>query len=114
MTRELGPTIEEADKALDSGSVDKVVKLVTDEATAAIRRRFTEAHEKQAQAERNVEAGRAFVSAYVEYVHYVEALHRAAQATDAHHGGIAKQARRTQPSTNPPHNINTKQRKEPA
>ena len=82
---ELGPAIEEADKALESGSVDKVVKLVTDEATAGIRRRFAEAREKKAHAEHNVDAGREFVAAYVEYVHYVEGLHQAAQAAGAHH-----------------------------
>ena len=84
---ELGPAIEEADKALASGSVDKVVKLLTDEAAAGIRRRFTEAHKKQAHAEHNVEVGREFVAAYVEYVHYVEGLHEAAQAAGAHHEG---------------------------
>lgn len=81
---ELGPAIEEADKALESGSVDEVVKLVTEEAAAGIRRHFAEAREKKAQAEHNVEAGREFVAAYVEYVHYVEGLHQAAQAAAAH------------------------------
>ena len=82
---ELGPAIEEADKALDSGSIEKVVKLVTDEAAAGIHRRFAEAHEMKAHAEHNVDAGREFVAAYVEYVHYVEGLHQAAQAAGAHH-----------------------------
>jgi hypothetical protein len=82
---ELGPAIKEADTALASGSGDKLVKLVTDEAAAGIRRRLAEAHEKKAHAEHNVEAGRAFVAAYVEYVHYVEGLHKAAQIGGAHH-----------------------------
>lgn len=82
---EVGPAIEEADKALESGSVDKLVKLVTDEAAAGIRRRFAEARESKAHAEHNVEAGREFVAAYVEYVHYVEGLHQAAQAAAVHH-----------------------------
>ncbi|HEY5910919.1 MAG TPA: DUF6448 family protein [Verrucomicrobiae bacterium] len=81
---ELGPAIEEADKALESGSVEKVARLVTDEAAAGIRRRFTEAHAKKAHADHNVGAGREFVAAYVEYVHYVEGLHQAAQAAGAH------------------------------
>jgi hypothetical protein len=81
---ELGPAIAEADKALESGSVDKMVKLVTDEAAAGIRKRFAEAREKQKHAEESVEAGREFVAAYVEYVHYVESLHETAQGADAH------------------------------
>jgi hypothetical protein len=82
---ELGPAIEEADKALESGSVEKVVKLVTDEAATGIRQRFAEAREKKAHAEHNLEAGRAFVAAYVEYIHYVEGLHETAQGASAHH-----------------------------
>jgi len=65
--------------------VEKVVKLVTDEAAAGIRQRFGEAREKKEHAEHNVEAGREFVAAYVEYVHYVEGLHGAAQGGSAHH-----------------------------
>lgn len=82
---DLGPALEEADKALESGSVDKVVKLVTDEAAAGIRRRFAEARDKKAHAEHNVDAGREFVAAYVEYVHYVEGLHQTAEGAGAHH-----------------------------
>ena len=81
----LDPPIREADNALETGSVDKVVKLVTDEAAAGIRKRFTDAHEKKAHADHNVEAGRDFVAAYVEYVHYVEGLHNAAQTGGGHH-----------------------------
>jgi hypothetical protein len=86
---ELGPAIEEADKALERGSGDRLVKLVTDESAAGIRRRLAEAHQKKAHAEHNVKAGREFVAAYVEYVHYVEGLHQAAQAAGAHHGDAA-------------------------
>lgn len=82
---ELSPAIEEADKALESGSVDNAVKLVTDEVARGIRKRFAEVCEKKAHAEHNVEAGREFVAAYVDYVHYVEGLHQATEAVGAHH-----------------------------
>jgi hypothetical protein len=84
------PGIEEADKALATGSADALVKLVTDEAAAGIRRRFAEAQEKQAHAGHNVEAGREFVAAYVEYVHYVERLHQAARSIADHADAAAK------------------------
>ena len=102
---ELGPAIEGADKALESGSVEKLVKLVTDEAAAGIRRRFAEAREKKAHAEHNVEAGREFVAAYVEYVHYVEGLHQAAEAAGAHHedGHAGAPAKAEHPETAPEH-----------
>lgn len=82
---ELGPAIAGADKALETGSVDAVVKLVTDEAAAGVRKRFAEAREKKKHADESVEAGREFVAAYVEYVHYVEGLHETAQGAGAHH-----------------------------
>jgi hypothetical protein len=77
--------IAEADQALETGSVDKLVKLVTDEAAAGIRKRFAESLEKKAHAEHNVEAGREFVAAYVQYVHYLEGLHQSAEGAGAHH-----------------------------
>ncbi len=86
---ETGPAIAGADKALDRGSVEDVIKLVTDEVAAGIRRHFAEVREKQAHADHTVAAGRAFVAAYVEYVHYVEGLHQAAQTGRAHPEGHA-------------------------
>ncbi len=81
---EPGPAIAAADQALENGSVEKAVKLVTDGAAAGIRQRFAEAHAKKAHADHNVGAGREFVAAYVEYVHYVEGLHLATQGANAH------------------------------
>ncbi|HTL57611.1 MAG TPA: DUF6448 family protein [Candidatus Limnocylindrales bacterium] len=99
---ELSPAIEEADKALAGESVDKVVKLLTDEAAAGIRRRFADAREKQAHAGHNVEVGRVFVAAYVEYIHYIEGLHQAAQAADPH-----PEASHEDPPTRSAHNEST-------
>lgn len=68
------PAVAAADRALESGEVDALIKTVTDEATAGIRQRFAEAIEKKKHAEHNVEAGREYVAAYVAFVHYVEAV----------------------------------------
>lgn len=97
--------IAEADEALETGSVDKLVKLVTDEAAGGIRKRFAEALEKKAHAEHNVEAGRKFVAAYVEYVHYVEGLHQSAEGAGAHHaeGHEAAPAKDAHQQTAPQH-----------
>lgn len=86
---DLGPAVEHADKALESGSVESVVKLVTEDVAAGIRRRFAVVQEKKKHAEQSVEAGREFVAAYVEYVHYVEGLHElaAGSSAGAHHEG---------------------------
>lgn len=72
------PAIAAADRALELGKANALIKTVTDEAAAGIRRRFAEAIEKKKHAAHNVGAGREYVAAYVEFVHYVEALDAAA------------------------------------
>jgi len=79
------PAVEAADQALVSGKADALIKTVTDEAAAGIRRRFAETVEKKKHAEENVEAGREFVAAYVEFVHYVEALQTTAKRPASAH-----------------------------
>lgn len=88
----LDPAVEAADQALERGRADALIKTVTDEAAAGIRRRFNQALEKKAHAEHNVGAGREYVAAYVEFVHYVEALHAmAARSSPAREHGEAGQ-----------------------
>lgn len=83
---DLGPAVQGADSALESGSVDSVVKLVNDAVTTGIHERFNHAIEKKKHADESVEAGREFVEAYVEFVHYVEQLHLYAIGQALHHG----------------------------
>lgn len=80
----LGPAVEAADKALEAGSVDSLVKLVTGDVGAGIRQRFARALETRKRADESVVAGREYVEAYVQFVHYVEQLHEDAS-------GIASQ-----------------------
>lgn len=78
------PPIAAADKALESGSVNDLVKEITDVVSTGIRERFNHAVEAKKHADESVEAGRDYVKAYVEFVHYVEGLHLVA-AGPAHH-----------------------------
>ncbi|MDD5723656.1 MAG: DUF6448 family protein [Syntrophales bacterium] len=78
------PAVVEADKALESGSVEKLVKLVTEAASKGIRERFNKAKEAKKHADHNVEAGREFVEAYVQFTHYVERLHLDASLSPEH------------------------------
>ncbi len=78
------PVIAEADKALDIGSADNLVRLVTDDAAKGIRERFERAKETKKHAEESVGAGREFVKAYVEFTHYVERLHLDAMGPSEH------------------------------
>jgi hypothetical protein len=78
------PSVAAADKALESGSADSLVKLVNDAVAKGIRRRFAQALETKKHAEHTVEAGRSFVAAYVEFTHYVERLHMDAVSGSGH------------------------------
>jgi hypothetical protein len=79
------PAVVEADKALDSGSVDALVKLVTETAAKGIRERFSRAKEAKKHADHSVAAGREFVESYVQFTHYAERLHMDAAADAGHH-----------------------------
>ncbi len=78
------PIIASADKALESGSIEGLAKHVTQAIEAGIRKRFEAAVEAKKHANESVEAGRAFVAAYVAYVHFIEGIHKAAAAVHAH------------------------------
>lgn len=79
-----GRVVTLGDKALKDGSVDRLVDLVTHEVERGIRRRFTNATEKKIHAEDSVKAGREFVQAYVEFLHYVDRLYSDAMGTSLH------------------------------
>ena len=78
------PSVAAADKALQSGSADNLVTLVTEAAAKGIRERFAHAAETKKHADHGVEYGRKFVAAYVEFTHYVERLHLDAERPSAH------------------------------
>ena len=78
-----GPAVKGADLALQTGAVEPLVKWLTKEVAAGVEKRFTLAAEKKAEADASVDAGRDFVNAYVELVHYVEKLYQDAVGTAA-------------------------------
>ena len=82
--------VVEADKALESGAVDSLVKLITEGASKGIRERFNKAKEAKKHADHSVDAGREFVEAYVQFTHYVERLHLDSTVQAEHHHGTAK------------------------
>jgi flagellar hook-length control protein FliK len=81
-----------SDKALETGSVDELSQEIARRVAEGIRRRFALAVENRKHAEESVEAGREFVQAYVEYVHYVERLHADATSPAAHEPAAGKPA----------------------
>ena len=78
------PAIEAADKALVSGSVDELVRMITEDVAAGIRERFARVRETRKHADKSVEAGREYVEAYVLFTHFVERLHVDAKGSGGH------------------------------
>jgi hypothetical protein len=71
---ELSPAVRAADRSLESGSSDELVRLVSERNAALLKERFARAREARRHASESPEAGRAYVRAYVEYVHAAETL----------------------------------------
>ena len=87
--RDLGPAIPAADKAIGTGSVDQLVTLITSESANGIRERFQKVTAAKKFSAEDVNAGRGYVKAYVEFVHYVEGLHESVQGGGDEHSESA-------------------------
>lgn len=81
------PGIEAAEKALETGAAEALVKEITAKVSDGILERFAHALEAKKHKDESVEAGREFVEAYVTFMHYVERLHQDATSNPSHHGG---------------------------
>jgi uncharacterized protein DUF6448 len=86
--RDLGPAVPAADKAIETGDIEPLVKLLSDNVAKGVRERFNEALAKQKFDKNEVAAGREFVRAYVEYIHYVEGIHQ--KTVSASHGHFSE------------------------
>jgi hypothetical protein len=76
--RDLGPAIPAADIAVESEAPEALEQLLTDEVLRGLHTQFEAVMEKKDFAPEDVAAGRAFVEAYVPFIHYVERLYDAA------------------------------------
>ncbi len=81
---EIEPPVAAADKALETGNADDLVKMVTEKVVHGIRDRFQETLERKKHAGESVQAGREFVEAYVPFTHYVERIYVAAEGAHGH------------------------------
>ncbi len=76
--------IAAADRALEQGSVGALSTMLTDHLASGVRERFARVAEAKPTADRSPEDGRRYVAAYVEYVHYVEAIVNAVHGQGGH------------------------------
>jgi len=70
------PIVVESDKALEAGSVDALVKALSKHLEEGVRERFVKATAARKRASASVVAGRAYVEAYITFMHYVEGVHQ--------------------------------------
>lgn len=81
---EVPPGIAAADRAVEEGSVDALADAVGAHVAAAIRARFEHVRARSAYDPSDVAAGREYVHAYVEFIHFVEALDALARGHKGH------------------------------
>lgn len=81
----IDPAVKAADAALEKGDIDDLLARISRKFEETARERFAAALSAKAQAGESVAAGREFVEAYVEYVHYLEDVHTAISAAGGHH-----------------------------
>jgi len=81
---EVDPGIMAADRAVDSGSADALIHAITTHVADGLRARFAAVAESRRHRDESVTAGRAYVAAYVAFIHYVERIHADAVAPSAH------------------------------
>lgn len=78
------PIVAEADKAMERGSSAELMAKMSHYLTEGVTERFNRIVEARKHKDESVEAGREYVEAYVEYVHYVEGFHDMIVGKDGH------------------------------
>ena len=79
------PVTLKLDEALAKGDIEPFLKQILAHTGDSIRQRFAKAVAAQKRKDESVEAGREFVAAYVDYVHYVERVVQSIHASGHAH-----------------------------
>lgn len=79
------PVVAAADKAIADGSAGNLARELQEAVEKGLRQRFARVIETKKHAQESVAAGREYVAAYVEFVHYAERIHQDAASGAAHH-----------------------------
>jgi hypothetical protein len=82
---QIEPAVAAADKAIETGKLQPLAKLVTGRVEKGLHHHFDAVTARKGYNPANVEAGRAYTHAYVDFVHYAERLHDAAETGNAEH-----------------------------
>lgn len=88
--RDLGPAIPAGDRALETGDLKPVWATLSDAAHGGLHQRFEATRKAKSFKSEDVDGGRRYVAAYVDYIHYVAGLHEAAiRVSERHASGEA-------------------------
>jgi hypothetical protein len=79
------PPVAAADKAIESGKLVGLGKVISERTEKGLHSHFEQVMAKKNYKPNDVEAGRAYSSAYVEFVHYAERLYDAAETMAPEH-----------------------------
>jgi Family of unknown function (DUF6448) len=83
---DLGPAIPAADRAIESGDTGALEALLVSSLRVGLRDAYARVQSRKNYDVNDVAAGREYVKAYVEYIHFVERLHEAATTpADGHY-----------------------------
>ncbi len=82
--RDLGPAIPAADRALEGGDPEPLIRLLLGSVESEVREGFRRARDARGHRSDDVAAGRQYVETYVEFIHDVERLYQ--DATSHAHG----------------------------
>lgn len=87
------PAVVAADEAIAAGSPDVLVQEMSNGLGQGIQERLNRVLDARKHMNESIEAGRAYVAAYVDYMHYVEGVHNAVTGSSAHHleKGVAEE-----------------------
>ena len=83
--RNLGPAIPAADAAVRVGSVDPVHRLLTEAVQQRLGEQFGDVIATKTFKSDDIAAGRAYIKAYVEFIHFVERLYDSAMNAPPSH-----------------------------
>ena len=78
---EVEPIVKAADEAIEKGSIGELNKKITE----GTEERFSRVMATIKHKDESVEAGREYVEAYVDFIHYVEKLYNVASKSSGHH-----------------------------
>ncbi len=82
---QIEPAVAAADKAIETGELQPLAMLLSARTEKGLHDHFGAVTAKKRYNSADVEAGRAFTRAYVQFVHYAEGLYDAAQTTGGDH-----------------------------